>query len=123
MGLFSKEEREKIEIRDKKKSYRPRYTLNLEERMIVDILYANYIQRPKRPYTTKDEISKKTKLEDSDVLLSNLENKGVIISISLEEMNKKFRKKYKKENKVYYVESYLEKSDSQDLRNFRYIDE
>ena len=123
VDFFKKRNDEKLEIRDQKIAYRPRYSITRDEKMIIDVLFYNFVKRPKKPYTTKKELIKKTKLQDLDSQLENLIRKGAVNSLEYSQLPDKFKKKYKKESEVYYVEDIIEKSDEEDLRKFRYTEE
>ena len=123
VDFFKKRNDEKLEIRDQKIAYRPRYSITRDEKMIIDVLFYNFVKRPKKPYTTKNELKKKTKLQDLDSQLENLIRKGAVNSLEYSQLPDKFKKKYKKESKVYYVEDIIEKPDGEDLRKFRYTEE
>ncbi len=123
VDFFKKRNDEKLEIRDQKIAYRPRYSITRDEKMIIDVLFYNFVKRPKKPYTTKKELKKKTKLQDLDSQLENLIRKGAVNSLEYSQLPDKFKKKYKKESKVYYVEDIIEKPDGEDLRKFRYTEE
>ena len=120
VDFFKKQKVENLEIRDQKLNYRPRYTITSDEKMIIDVLFYNFMKRRKKPYSTKKELLKKTKLRDFDSLLSDLVRKGAIETIEYAQLDEKLKKKYKNEEILYFVEDIIEESTEDDLRKYRY---